>query len=167
MNKEQQTIVQLYAVFSVSILMNFIPSTIVQIFALCLLTVILIAAYIYKAKAKLDSLMYNHTTYLIGTIWASSLLLLIGMAIATFWVYEKGDHALIESIITGMNNGILFTESELTSIFSNYIQQNMTLLITATATTLGPGLIYLIYRISKGTVRAVKGHRIAKPASWL
>lgn len=166
MNKEQKTIVQLYAVFSAGILMNFIPSAVVQIFALCLLIVVLIAAYIYKAKAKLDSLMYNHTTYLIGTIWASSLLLFIGMVIATFWVYEKGDHALIETIITGMNDGVMFTEKELAGIFSDYVHQNLTLLLTATVSTLGPGLIYMIYRVSKGTARALKGHRVAKPASW-
>jgi uncharacterized membrane protein len=166
MDKEQKTIMNLYGAFAASIICNFIPLAVVQGFGICLLLIVLIAAYIYKARAKLDSLTYNHTTYLIGTIWVSSFLLLIGMMTASYWVYMKGDHTLIQNLMAATNSGIVPTPDDMEATLRGYIHQNMKLLITATATTIGPGMIYMIYRTVCGLSRASKGYRMAKPAGW-
>lgn len=165
--KEQKTIVQFYAAFAASILCNFVPLAVVQLFGLSLLLAVLIAAYIYKARAALDSLTYNHMTYLIGTIWAGSTLLLIGMAVATYWVYAQGDHTLIYTLMENLNAGVPPSPAQIEGIMSQYIQTNKQLLITATIATVSPGMIYMIYRTFCGLTRASKGYRLAKPAGWL
>lgn len=166
MDKEQKTIVQYYGAFAASVLSNFIPLAIVQIFGLCLLLAILIGAYVYKARSKLDSLAYNHMTYLIGTIWISSFFLVIGLAVATYWVYAQGNHALIQQVVAGMNSGAMYTPADLQNVLSGYIKDNFKLLITATLSTIGPCVIYIVYRTTHGLARASKGYRIAKPAAW-
>lgn len=166
MTKDQKDTAGMYLMFSAGIIMNFVPVLTSQFLGLCMILVALIGAYLYKAKSRLDSLTYNHMTYLIGTIWVSSFLLLIGMIIAVIWVYQLGDHTVIMEVVTGANNGVLFTQDELETVMQNYIQRNMTLLLTATGTTLGPGLIYIIYRVTNGLRLAVRGDRFEKPARW-
>lgn len=164
---DQKTIMQFYAAFVASILCNFVPMAIVQGFGLCLFLAVMIAAYIYKARSPLDSLLYNHMTYLIGTIWIGSFLLLIGMAIATYWVYNKGDHTLIMSFMDSVNSGVVPTPDQMEGVMMQYIQVNKALLITATLSTIGPGMLYIIYRTVYAMTRASKGYRLAKPAGWL
>lgn len=166
MDQEQKTIVQYYGAFAAAVLSNFIPLAVVQIFGLCLLLAILIGSYILKARSKLDSLSYNHMTYLIGTIWISSFFLVIGLCVATYWVYVQGNHELIQQVVNGMNAGTMYGPADLQAILSGYIKQNLSLLITATLSTIGPCVIYIVYRITHGLSRASKGYRIAKPAAW-
>ncbi len=166
MDKEQKNITQFYGAFAAAIVCNFIPLAAAQLFGLCLLLAVLIGAYVYKARSKLDSLAYNHMTYLIGTIWISSLLLVIGLAVATYWVYAQGDHAQIQNVVNGMNSGVAFSPGELESVLRGYIQHNFKLLLTATLSTIGPCVIYIVYRTACGLSRASKGYRINKPAAW-
>ena len=165
--KEQKTIMQFYGALVASLLCNFVPIAVVQGFGFCLFLVVLIAAYIYKARASLDSLLYNHMTYLIGTIWVGSTLIVIGMGIASYWVYSEGDHTLIQQMMNNLNNGVMMSEAQMHDLFMNYIHQNKMLLIKATACTIGPGMLYFIYRISLALNRASNGYRLAKPASWI
>jgi uncharacterized membrane protein len=164
--KERKNIVAFYILFAAGIVMDFIPFMGIEILGLCIATVTIVAAYIYRARASLDSLTYNHMSFLITTFWVSSLILLIGMAIATFWVFKLGDHAAILTIIEGMNNGVIFTENDLRAIFGGYVGTNMKLLLIAAGTTLGPGLLYIVYRLWKGGRLAVKGDRVQSPSAW-
>ncbi len=166
MTKDQKDTLGMYMMFSAGIIMQFVPMLTAQTLGLIMILVALIGAYLYKAKSAMDSLTYNHMSYLIGTIWISSLFLLIGIIIATIWVYQLGDHSVVLDVMTGVNNGRLFTQDELQTELENYMIQNMTLLITAAGTTLGPGLIYIIYRVTNGMRLTVRGERIDKPARW-
>lgn len=166
MDKEQKNVTQFYGAFAASVLCNVVPLAVVQLFGLCLLVSVLIGAYVYKARSKLDSLAYNHMTYLIGTIWISSFFLTIGLAVATYWVYVQGDHTMIEQIIAGMNAGTMYSPGDLQAILTGYMKQNMQLLLMATLSTIGPCVVYIVYRVTYGLSRASKGYRLAKPASW-
>lgn len=165
MDKEQKTIMQFYAAFAAAVVFNFVPLAVAQLFGVCLILAVMIGAYIYRARAKLDSLAYNHMTYLIGTIWVSSFMLVIGLAVATYWVYAQGDHSLIEPFIADMSSGTV-DAARLESAMHDYIRANMKLLITATLATMAPGVLYLVYRTAVGITRAGRGYRIAKPAAW-
>ncbi len=166
MDKEQKNIRQYYGAFAAAIVCNFVPVPIVALFGICLLLSILVGAYIFKARSKMDSLAYNHMTYLIGTIWISSLFLVLGMAAASYWVYTKGDHTLIQNLMESMNAGVMVTPGEMQSIMQSYIHANLNLLITASLATMGPAVIYIIYRTAYGASRATKGYRMARPAGW-
>lgn len=167
MDKEQKNVTQFYGAFAASVICNFIPLAIVQIFGWSLMLAVLIGAYIYKARSKLDSLAYNHMTYIIGTIWIGSLLLFLGMLVATYWVYAQGDHTVIEGLIATVNSGTIVSEAEMTSVLHSYMQQNYKLLMTVTLSTVGPAVLYVVYRTACGLSRASKGYRMAKPAGWL
>ena len=166
MDKEQKNIVQYYGAFAAAIICNFVPVPIVTLFGLCLLLAILIGAYVFKARSKIDSLAYNHMTYLIGTIWISSLFLVIGMAVASYWVFSKGDHTLIMNLMDNMNAGVMVSPGEMQAIMQNYIHANLRLLVTASLVTMGPAVVYIIYRTAYGATRATKGYRLARPAGW-
>lgn len=166
MDKDQKDTIGMYMMFSAGIIFQFIPMISAQLFGLICIFVALIGAYLYKAKSQIGSLTYNHMTYLIGTIWVSSFLLLIGVIIAVIWVYQLGDHSVILNVVTGARNGVMFTTDELQIVMQNYIAMNMKLLLTATGSTLGPGLIYIIYRVTNGTRLCVRGERFDKPAKW-
>ena len=113
MTKDQKDTIGMYLMFSGGIILNFVPMIAAQALGLITIVVALIGAYLYKAKSEIGSLTYNHMTYLIGTIWISGFLFLIGMIIAVIWVYQLGDHTIIIDVMTGVNKGIMFTQDEL------------------------------------------------------
>lgn len=158
MNKEQKTIIQIYAAFAASIVMNFVPSSGVQIFGSLLLLVVFIAMYVYKARSKEDSLIFNHMTFLIITIWVAGLLLALGIAGAVAFA----DHSLVENMMNDIRQGFVPTEQQIKILMIDYLNVNLIVF----SATLGPSLIYMVYRIAQGAERATKGYRISKPKRW-
>ncbi|HPF78222.1 MAG TPA: hypothetical protein PLF01_02920 [Alphaproteobacteria bacterium] len=159
MNKEQSNIVQIYIAFIVAIIMNFVPSTAVQALGGILLLLIVIATYIYRARADKKSLTFGHMAYLIQSFWISSLLLLIGI----FAAYLLGDHTIINNTVDRVMGGMMMTEEQLDAIMMNYLRTNFMVF----SLTISPSLIYLTYRVVKGLLLAKDGKNINKPKSWL
>ncbi len=146
---------------------SFVPLTLAQILSLVLLIVVLVAAYIYRAKDNEDGLLYNHMTYLIGTIWIGTSLLTIGILAASTWIYLQGDHSLLNQVASDLQNGRMLTEEDLWAIFMQYMAANKNLLVLSSIVTIGPAVLYFVYRVANGYSRACKGYRIANPKSWL
>jgi len=165
--KQKSTINSLYALLILSTILSFVPFMAAQAFSLILLTVVLIAAYIYRFKDKEDGLLYNHMTYLIGTIWIGTTVIVLGIVAAGLWVYMKGDHAIIHDLMTQAQGGYIPGEDEASSIMINYMTANKSLLVTASLVTIGPAILYFVYRIANGFSRALRGYRIANPKSWM
>lgn len=159
MNKEQSNIVQIYAAFIVAILLNFVPSTTIQAFGGIFLLLIVIATYIYRARAEKQSLTFGHMAYLIKSFWISSLLLLIGI----FGAYLLGDHTIIHNTVDRVTGGIMITEEQLDAIMMNYLKTNFIIF----SVTISPSVFYLTYRVVKGLLLAKDGKNINKPKSWL
>lgn len=165
--KDKKTITNLYGMFAASIIMQFIPMMIMQGFGLVLFIVVMIAAYIYRIGKDKQTLIWNHMTYVIGTIWISSTMLAIGTAIGGYVMYMNGDNTAFHTMTQQILNGVALTESQVMAVFKNYMNDNMGLLVITGIVSIGPGVAYLIYRFFKGLERAMKGARLANPKSWL
>jgi uncharacterized membrane protein len=166
--KEQKTtIMALYIMLILSTILSFAPNMLLQIGSLTLFLVALVAAYIYRAKDKDDGLLANHMTYLIGTIWIGSTFLVIGIIIAVVWISGESNNAALQDVVEQINSGLALDEALLKSAMAQYISDNQQLLLRVTLITIGPAMVYILYRIASGLSRAVRGYRMAKPKSWL
>lgn len=165
--QQQKTINGLYLGLILASILSFVPFTLPQIFAVILLLVVLVAAYIYRLSVGKDTLLHNHMTYMIGTIWIGTTFLVIGMAIAGVWVYQYGDHTVVHNTMLQMQSGMIPTESQIYGLIDEYMRSNMALVINAALIFVGPGILYFVYRIAKGYSRAMRGYRMANPRSWL
>lgn len=158
MDKERKNIIWLYAAFTAGFLMTFVPFAAMALFGTFLFLVVLIAAYIYRFRAEKDSLMENHATFLIRTMWIGSLYLTAGIIGA----YLLADHSGIYALVRDIQSGMIPTETYLMSLFQDYVRANAVVFLL----TLGPGTLYFLYRFTRGFERAYKGYRVAKPKSW-
>lgn len=159
MIKEKKNILQIYGIFLLAVILNFVPSAIISSFGSLLLLIIIVATYIYRAKSNSESLCYNHMCYLIKSFWISSLLLLIGIILT----YLLGDHSIINNTVDGVVQGVMFTPDQLEIILMNYTKQNILVLLL----TLSPSIIYLGYRVVKGMILANKEQKISNLKSWI
>lgn len=165
-SSQQKNIINvLYLFLIASTILSFVPATFAQILSVVLILVTLGAAYAYRSKDSEDGLLYNHMTYLIGTIWIGSAFLLLGIIAAGYWVYANGDHAIIHSAMEQVMAGQILSDAQIMEIAKDYMYANQRILITASLPTIGPAILYFVYRIANGLGRALKGYRIAKPKS--
>jgi uncharacterized membrane protein len=165
--KQKNTIQFLYFMLIVSTILSFVPIMSAQVGSLALLFTVLIAAYFYRGKDSEDGLLFNHMTYLIGTIWIGTGALVIGIIAAGLWLYAHGDHAALHAIVSNLQNGVMMSESDLMRIFRDYFMENKNLIVLSSLVTIGPAMLYFVYRIANGLSRAMRGYRIANPKSWL
>ena len=121
--------------------------------------VVFIALYVYRAKAQEDDLQHNHMTFLIRTTWIAGLFALIGMPI----FYFLGDHFVIKEMFSNIASGHSFpTEEDLHILSRQYALDNIAAFMIAFA----PSVLYFLYRLTKGALRAVKGYRVLNPKGW-
>lgn len=167
-NAAQKNIINtLYGFLILSTILGFVPHSGAFIASLVLWTVALVAAYLYRCKDKDDGLLYNHMTYLIGTIWIGTTLIVLGTIIAGLWVYYYGDNSPLDDAVAAVSQGAVPDEAMLRQIMGAYFHANKGLLITASSVAIGPAILYFVYRVANGLGRAAKGYRLANPRSWL
>ncbi len=165
--KQKNLINVLYIFLIVSTILSFVPEGTAQMASLAMITVVLLACYFYRRKQGDDSLLNNHLTYMIGTIWIGSAVLVIGMFVFGIWVYLQGDHSIIYNAVDGFQNGQSFDEAAMRQIMMDYMTANQPFLILSSLPTIGPAILYIVYRVANGYGRAMKGYRIAKPKGWM
>lgn len=158
MEKQQHNILTLYIGLFISTVLNFAPSYDLQIFAFLFFFVLFVACYIYCYKYKNNEFQYSHSKYLIKTIWAFSLFLIIGMFSATIFA----DNALIDSTMDKAMNGILMSKSELEQTLMTYTKQNFLIFLA----TIGPSFLYFFYRLIKGGVQAKNNEPMTNLKNW-
>lgn len=167
LKRQKNKINALYIFLVVSTVLSFVPNASAQILSLALITLVLIAAYLYRHREEEDSLLYNHMTYMIGTIWIGTAVMMVGMFLLGFWVYAQGDHTIIHNTVNNFQNGVMYDEAAMRQVMQDYLSANQSFLIKASLPTIGPAILYIVYRVANGYSRAMKGYRIAKPTSWL
>jgi uncharacterized membrane protein len=171
--KEEKTVLRVYAALSASIVMTFIPSIAFAIFSLLLFCGVLIAAYILKSKSEDESLLYNHMSYVIKTIWVGSLFATVAVVVGSFYMYNSMDHSpmmpCIDSIISSgaapMSNEYLYQLFQ--PCIDNFMDKNLGLIITIGILCAGPVIVYFVYRLAQGLSRAMKGRRMSNTKNWI
>ncbi len=165
--KQKTTINFLYIFLILSTILSFVPISIAQILSFAIIITVLIGAYYYKNKDDADGLLHNHMTYMINTIWIGGSFFVIGMILAAMIVFLKGDHSIVNSAMENVMSGQSPTKEALNTLMIEYMAINKDLLVKATVPTVGPAVLYLVYRIAHGYKRGINGYRILKPHSWL
>ena len=142
MTQEQNKIMTLYGLFIVSIIFNFVPSVTIQTVGMIIFFICFVALYIVRAKAKKAGLTYSHSSFIIKSVWISSLFLLIGSVAAGIF----GDHSIIDSTVDSITNGTVMSEEQLQEIFMEYSRTNFMIFMA----TLLPSILYFLYRLVIG-----------------
>lgn len=165
--KEKSTILQLYAIFVVSLLMGFYPNDMAQLVSFVFLFALVLGVPIYQWRAPEGSLLENHMMYLNRTLWLGSTFFLLSILAFGLWVYLQSDSTSFFSLFMQIKSGFIITEEDIRATFTEFLDTNMILLIQASVLCLVPPIAYLGWRIIKPLSRALKGHRMADPRAWL
>jgi len=173
---EQKNTVLLYGAAWSALIFLCVPKGSFAIVGSALLLIILIMAYVLRAKTERTSLAGNHTTYIIRSIWTGSFLIpLITMPIALTYLLPNYDPAAMEECGMALNQFILDNGSDpsemdqatlsgyIAPCMGEFMNDNRAVFFKAGLIAALPILVYFIYRFGKGTGRAVKGHRLANP----
>ena len=164
---EQKTVMRVYAAIVASVILQAMPMIVAQGIGTLILFGAWVASYIVRWRAAPEGLIHNHMIWLSRTLWISSLLISIGIVLAGAWVFEEGDHTVIDRLANEIMNGSTPSETSLANAGKEYFQTNFRLILGASLLTVGPGFAYFFYRILRGFVRAGHGYRMANPKSWL
>jgi len=158
---ETSKVQQIYAAVIASFILNFVPDIFIQIIASLVFLGVFIALYVFRKLAEPESLIDNHMTFLIRTIWIGGVFVIIGTILGI--VYFISSVGLEEYARLGKMALENDEPGGIMDVYSNRYPNEMRAGILL---TLGPGTIYLAYRFAKGLARAIKGYRIAKPLHW-
>lgn len=119
----------------------------------------IISAYIVRYNADKGKFTHGHMGYIIKSFWISSLFLAIGI-LASFFL---ADHTIIENTVDSVNSGAFVTEAEVQLIMMDYARANFFVFTMAFA----PSILYMLYRLVKGMIKAKAYDDITNPKSWL
>ncbi len=171
----QSTLTKLYSALLAALVFSFWPSVTAALMALIFATGVLVAAYIYRGKSEEGSLLHNHTTYLIRTIWVGSFFALITTSIASFYMITRIDSmpmmACLEPLARQMQEGTVHLDQAMlmemiAPCWDQYMDINRQTFITSGAIAVIPVLLYFVIRLVRGFTRAMKGVAITKPKAW-
>ncbi len=174
-NKEQAKLYNIYGLFAASIILCVIPNLLCAALSLIGFIALLVTGYMMRGKAEKGSLIENHTTFIIRTVWISTLFSAIGLVLGVIYMIASIDYTPLESCIqTMVDAGIQEIRSLNPDEILAYTQpcmegffgMNKGLIVVISLLGFGLPVLYMAYRFIKGVVRAVKGYRLADHQSW-
>lgn len=172
---DRKKIVRLYGWFAASIILTLIPHVLAAAASIILLTYVLGTAYVLRNGSAKDSLLTNHMTFIIRTIWITGLFAIFTTVAASAYLLERIDNAALMPCIEKFLNinpdhMAMVKIAELSALFGPcmdaFVRLNFTPLVLSMLIAGGPLLLYALVRFSRGLSRAAKGYRIAKPKAW-
>lgn len=156
LSKDQKEIMSLYALVMVGALMMLVPYSLIPFAGIACMSVGLVATYLYKWKYKSNEVMQFHMSYIISTIWWSTLILMVAMGLFFSVLWANGDWSAIYSVRNSLERGIILSESDMQRLIWKFIQDNATLIQWSALLTLPTYPIYLIYRTVSGVKKLIK-----------
>lgn len=146
----KKTLLTLYALVGAGSIMMLIPYMLLPYAGIACAFVGLMSAYFYRWKQKNNMMMAFHTTYIIRTVWVSSLILTIGVILFGCIIFYNGDMSVINMMMANVENGVVPSEADIASMQHIFVQTNKGLIITTALFVLTPYPLYLVYRTIKG-----------------
>ncbi|OIN85203.1 MAG: hypothetical protein AUJ12_10075 [Alphaproteobacteria bacterium CG1_02_46_17] len=163
---DKQKILLLYLIFFGGVVTAYIPNMTVQGYSMLFGLVSLILAYIFRARADEDDLVWHHSTFMIRTIWIWSLFLSLGMIGAGYIVGTQADMSALQNIMDMATSGSIPDEAEMDAAGRAYFDTNFNLILKTTLMWLAPAQVYAVWRIYKGLSRAMNGYRVQNLRNW-
>ncbi len=173
--KEQKTVIAVYGALCASLIVSCIPSLIMCFVSLVMFTGVLVVAYVIRGNALPESLAENHMTYVIRTIWITSLIVAVVTTAGSLTLLPNINQdpaqpciqEIVDKILSGVMPGVEEMSAMMEPCKEAYMAANrMLFLITAIIAAI-PVFSYLIVRIRRGFSRARGGYRLANPKAWL
>lgn len=170
MKNEEKIIKNVYAAFVVSLFMTFLPNLPAAVIALVLFLGVMIAAYILRAKSGEESLMHDHMTFIIRTIWIAGLFGLFTITTGSFYLLQNMDQTLLhvcaQQAIDSGSTDVVAMSKMIQPCMDDFVMANKGVFLTSTIISALPLIAYMLYRLAKGIARAAKGHRMGDNKSW-
>jgi uncharacterized membrane protein len=172
---EQKKLLRLYAAFGASLALSLVPSVAAAIITLLLFLGVLFVAYAMRKRSSEGSLIENHTTYIIRTIWISGAAAVFTLIAASVYMLQTVDNTPLDPCIStilsaGARTPDMATQQMIALFrpcFDTYLSVNLRDFIIGGIIAAGPVLLYIILRFTRGLARAGGGYRIANVRSWL
>lgn len=166
MNAERVKILGSYGLTALAGLLTCVPSYMAQNVGMAVILLSLIAAYIFRAGTADDSFIRHHMTFIIRTIWVYSGLAVIGMIGASYQIMQQGDSSAINNLMDMATNGSIPTEDDMRAATQTYLDSNSGIIFKSIILWSLPALIYLGWRLARGSARAYRNYRVANLQSW-
>ncbi|MDB5491512.1 MAG: hypothetical protein JWO78_1361 [Micavibrio sp.] len=157
--KARSQILNLYAIFSVSLVLSFLPHIILSMLGLVFSFVVLIACYMTRRKHADEFFTISHLTLIIRSFWAGSFIMLATAIPATLLLMKKIDNAPLEPCFRNINPDLLTSESAdqftmlqttLKPCMEPYIHGNTEIYALTAIIAFAPGLVYIALQYSRG-----------------
>jgi uncharacterized membrane protein len=153
------------------VILGFVPSPAFVIVALILFCIVPPLAGRIRRHANPESLVANHMTYLIRTVWIFTLLALVTVIAATIYVLSVYDPGPLQSCIATITAATQAGQNPdpqmLEPCIGNFALANKTTFAIGGLVAGLPAVLYLVYRLARGISRAQKGYRIDNVKNWL
>ncbi|MGN7437792.1 MAG: hypothetical protein ACTHOO_04035 [Alcanivorax sp.] len=152
---ERQKIIVMYIVFFLSFAVAIIPVSAASVFALMICVCTLSTIYSFRMNAQEDSLLENHTTYLIRTFWHACLYLIITSFVAFLFILVMIDYESLSAcpgaFTNALNKGNFTLIGKIFKVCSEiFYQKNLLNIQISTFIAFFPVLLYLLLRCVKG-----------------
>jgi uncharacterized membrane protein len=171
----QKKVMRMYSAFGAGLVLSFWPSGIAALISLVLVLGVMTVAYMWRSDAEDGSLMENHMTFIIRTIWIGGFLALVTLVIAAAYLFRMLDNTplnpCLNDLMNFMSSGDMLNIEPLVQSMQDrcmipYLARNLNTLITGGIIGIAPVVIYFFVRFSRGFGRARGGYRIASPKAW-
>ncbi len=177
--KEKNKILFLYLIFSLSVSTVFVPNLALSvfaglipnilattIFAIMVTICILAGLYSVRTNAEEDSLLENHTTYIIRVFWRTNLFLFYFSNISIIYMILMVDYSPLKPCVGYIEDHILSMIfegklDELKQILSfcekPFLEKNQFHLYITAFIAFGPAFLYYSLRSLKGSLLTIAG----------
>jgi uncharacterized membrane protein len=170
----QKKIVSLYAAFGAGLALSVVPFMAAVGFSMVFILGVLVAAYILRSGTAQDSLVFNHTTFVIRTIWIGGFIALLTTTAAAVYLFEMLDNTPLDPCIRQfitigpetMMMDVVRMQAVFSGCFHDYVSTNIRAFLISAAIAAGPVLVYFAVRYARGLSRALEGYRVARPEAW-
>lgn len=152
----RKKILSVYAMVAAGSIMMLIPVSLIPLAGFSCAMVGFITAYLYRWRAGDNSLMSEHMTFVIRTVWWASLILLVGMGLFASVLMSNGDLSMIHDLVAQAERGLVPTESDIQMMQAAFVQANKRLIAVAAIICLLPYPLYLVVRMVNGVRRVCK-----------
>ena len=132
----------------------------------------MIAAYALRKKNDEGSLIENHMTFIIRTIWIGSFFAMITTVVGSIYLFLNIDNAPLEPCMNDLVNhaqnitGLRGLETVFGNCYEPYWVINAHAFITSFAIVALPVLVYFSVRYARGLARAANSYRVANQLGW-
>lgn len=145
-----KNLTSLYAMIGAGSIMMVIPYSFIPFAGIACAFVAWIACYMYRWRNRGNELYQFHTTYLIRTIWWSSLILMLGVIVFGSIIFGNGDMSAINAMMESAQRGVIADQADILRMQIEFVRANSEIIIGAGIFCLLPYPLFLMYRIVRG-----------------